>query len=285
MAGIRIFPNIMEEFSTAEEMENFLLKTVGHTGKYYYRSNRSVKKIEKATLGLFRFQDRIIGCAEVIQGPRQVPKNENGVQYPGYLLFDPKSVKIFLPSLPIKDLEAITGDTYHFKENYKTGRGYQIVSNEFRDKILEIATGGSGLTPYEFVALRKWKYGQRGEGTNHKELKDWIASHPEYLGLMIVKEPEVEEHRFVTNDLPDIVFTCSNGVIVSVEIETEFPKSGAFQAIKYKSLLCAEQNLPLDSPKVRSFLVAYSIPEDLKRFCDSYGIETVEKRLTKEGMK
>ena len=141
------------------------------------------------------------------------------------------------------------------------------------------------LTRQAMEVLRIRKVGPAGEGENHRMLKEWIANHPEYLNLTDVVKTEVEEHFFPSNDLPDIVFTCSNGEIVSAEIETDFPVPGAYQAIKYKSLMCAEQNLPLNSPKVRSFLVAYSIPEDLKGFCDFYGIETVEKRLTEEEKK
>lgn len=141
------------------------------------------------------------------------------------------------------------------------------------------------LTAQALRVLDRRKYGSGGEGENHKILKQWIANNPNYLGLNDVKKKDVERVFFWTNDRADIVFTCKDGTKVSVEIETEDSEPGAHQAIKYKSLLCAEQNLPLSSPKVRSFLVAYSIPDELKKFCSTYGIETVEKRLSKEEKK
>ena len=133
-----------------------------------------------------------------------------------------------------------------------------------------------GKRPSVREILISRKYGPRGESEAHRRLKNWIANHPEYLGLRNVKKVEVEEHVFPSGDIPDIVFICDDKDAV-VEIETTNPLPGAYQSLKYKALLCAEKSLPIDSESVKSFLVAYQIPNQVKEFCQKYGIQTKEK--------
>jgi len=116
------------------------------------------------------------------------------------------------------------------------------------------------------------KYGPGGEGKAHRELKEWLAEHPEILGLTDVDSAHLE-HPFVTGDAADIVFIHRSGKYTVVEIETTNPGPGAHQAIKYRSLLCAAKELPLNTDKVKSVLVAWSIAEPVRRFCMTYGIE------------
>lgn len=117
------------------------------------------------------------------------------------------------------------------------------------------------------------KYGAGGEGKEHKELKDWVARNPDFLGLDNVIETEKEEHVFPSGDLPDIVFICDDNKYAVVEIETIIPIPGAYQAIKYRSLLCAELGLPLDSKDVKSFLVTKENSQDVEEFCRKYRIK------------
>jgi hypothetical protein len=116
------------------------------------------------------------------------------------------------------------------------------------------------------------KYGPGGEGKDHYELKTWIQRHPEVIGLTDVSDVAVE-HPFISGDAVDLVFAHKSGAYTVVEIETTTPLPGAHQAIKYRALLCAEKGLPLDSSKVRSKIVAWSIPSDVEQFCSTYGIE------------
>ncbi len=116
------------------------------------------------------------------------------------------------------------------------------------------------------------KYGGGGEGKEHKELKNWVAKNPNFLGLDKVKKTQKEEHVFPSGDLPDIVFICDNNKFAIVEIETINPLPGAYQSIKYRSLLCAELGLPLDSINVESFLVTKENSQDVEEFCVKYKI-------------
>lgn len=124
-------------------------------------------------------------------------------------------------------------------------------------------------TPY------KKKYGG-GEGKDHRRLKEWVANNPEFLNLNDVEGVEIESHIFPSNDLPDIVFRCRDKLI-SVEIETDTPLPGAYQAVKYKALLCAELGVPCTSQRVQTILVAWHIPSDIREFCLGNGIAFFEK--------
>ena len=82
------------------------------------------------------------------------------------------------------------------------------------------------------------------------------------------------ERRYISGDIADIVFEHFDGSFSVVEIETDYPEPGAYQAIKYRALLCAEEKFPLDSEKVRAYLVAWFFSESLLTFCQGYEIES-----------
>jgi hypothetical protein len=129
------------------------------------------------------------------------------------------------------------------------------------------------------VALKR-KYGPAGEGPDHRRLKLWVKNNPQFLGLSnVVSAKEEPSDLFITNDTPDIYFECKNGECAVVEIETNNPWPGAYQALKYKAMLCGKKNENLDSKSVKSYLVAWNIPEDVKDFCTKYGIEAMDKKI------
>lgn len=191
--------------------------------------------------GLFRYLDNV-QIAQILRDIRTVAKDEFTKVLVDELLSD------ILNKLK-KDLSPPSGD------RLKKGLEYSV------KKI-----------------LTRRKYGPKGESDAHKKLKEWIAQHPEFLGLRNVRKVEVEEHIFPSGDLPDIVFICENDEYVVVEIETTDPLPGAYQSLKYKILLCAEKSFSLNSPKVKSFLIAHIIPEDVRRFCQRYGISVKVKK-------
>lgn len=123
------------------------------------------------------------------------------------------------------------------------------------------------------------KYGSSGEGKDHKKLKNWIADNPKFVGLENVVITEIDNHIFPSGDRPDIVFFCEDNNYATVEIETNQLDGGMYQAIKYKSLLCAELGLPLNSPNVKTFLIAWEMPKEVKDFCDKYEVVYKKKKL------
>ena len=119
------------------------------------------------------------------------------------------------------------------------------------------------------------KYGPTGEGSEHKRLKEWLANNPARLGYEDVVEVTVER-VFRSGDCADIVWRREDGRYVVVEVETYFPEPGAYQALKYRCLLCAEMGLDLTSPNVEAWVVAREIPEGVRALCTRYGIRFEE---------
>jgi len=122
------------------------------------------------------------------------------------------------------------------------------------------------------------KYGSGGEGIEHKKLKEWVAKNPESIGLVDVKEAEME-YVFPSGDTADIVFSLPKCRYAVVEIETTTPLPGCYQALKYRTLKCAELGLPITSSHVKAILVAWLIPEDVRHFCVKYGISFKRKKI------
>jgi len=121
------------------------------------------------------------------------------------------------------------------------------------------------------------KYGPGGEGSDHRKLKEWIRDHPEDIGLRGVLRSHLE-YEFLTGDRVDLLFDLEGDRHAVVEIETDNPLPGAFQALKYRVLKCAEVGSDIKSTKVEAILVAWGEPED-HEFCHIYNVRFVKKRL------
>lgn len=188
--------------------------------------------------------------------------------------------------IPIDVIRMMHEDPSAMPDN--THPGYTIIDVHPDKNSINYGTHGKSVNikPYRNATLLhkhigkavSKKYSQGGEGENHRRLKEWIASNPEFLGLYDVIAAEVESHIFPSGDLPDIVFLCKSRT-VSVEIETDTTLPGAYQAIKYRALLCAELGEPCASKKVHSILVAWHISSDVKSFCLINGLGFFEKKL------
>jgi hypothetical protein len=130
------------------------------------------------------------------------------------------------------------------------------------------------LTIYDKNQTITRKYGPYGEGLEHKKLKEFIATHPESIGLTNVKKVEIE-HIFISGDAVDILFEIRENKYVVVEIETDYPLPGSYQALKYRVLKCAEMDKNINSSDVEAVLVAKIIPPEVQSICSKYGIRPV----------
>jgi len=126
------------------------------------------------------------------------------------------------------------------------------------------------------------KYGSGGEGTDHKNLKQWIADNPHVIGLRNVRKTNVE-YSFPSGDTADIVFELKNNRYAIVEIETSDPLPGCYQALKYRTLKCAERGMPITSTIVEAIVVAWDFQPYIKEFCSLYGIKHYARIIMKSG--
>ena len=120
------------------------------------------------------------------------------------------------------------------------------------------------------------KYGPGEEGERHLRLKNYVARHPDVLGLGKAKKVS-KEHRFMTGDRVDLSIDLINGEHCVVEVEVEGADStliGAHQALKYRALRAGELDETRKLP--HAFLVAYNIPPSTRKFCKRHKIKVLE---------
>lgn len=116
-----------------------------------------------------------------------------------------------------------------------------------------------------------------GEGDGHRQLKHYVAQHPEVLGVSTVGKGTME-FAFVSGDECDVVFQLRPTGEAVVEIKNgergELIK-GVYQAVKYRALMIAQRGHGGPYAEVKAFLVAYQIPEDIVKFAGKFNIECV----------
>lgn len=98
------------------------------------------------------------------------------------------------------------------------------------------------------------------------------------MGLHNVRDKEIE-YVFPSGDYVDIVFELRNNRYVVVEIETIDALPGCYQALKYRTLKCAELGLPVTSSRVEAKVVAWDFEPFVKDFCSRYRIGIHKEKL------
>lgn len=161
-----------------------------------------------------------------------------------------------------------------------------IFAYEYWDDVLELyglpetAEGIDEDENYqdEIDTPKRGGWSSEGESEEHKALKNYIAQHPAAVGLSSRNKKGKTEYLFASGDKADVVFKTPNGFL-GVEVksiisnETDINR-GIFQAVKYQSLLRAEQKADLSPPTARAVLVTeQAISTPLRNLADILGIE------------
>lgn len=143
----------------------------------------------------------------------------------------------------------------------------------FRERAVRYVRQRSQIAKHE-----RRKYGPGGEGPDHRALKKWCARNPQALGLNdVISSATQQEYEFQkTGDRADVVFELTGGRYVVLEVKTIDVEPGAYQALKYRVLMCAEKRLPITSEKVEGLLVAWQVPTHVRQFCDEYHLRSRE---------
>lgn len=123
------------------------------------------------------------------------------------------------------------------------------------------------------------KYGQGGEGAAHKELKLYVAKHPELLGLGEVEEVVVE-YQFPSGNRVDLLVRLANGRDAVVEIETTVTLPGCHQAIMYRTLRTVELQKALTDACVSAILVAHGFDAETRELGERYNVRLIDLKAT-----
>lgn len=104
--------------------------------------------------------------------------------------------------------------------------------------------------------IRYGKFGVESESIEHRKLKEYVAAHPEVVGLKSGEHGYIE-YTLLSGDRLDVFFKDSN---VAVEIKSEISSDadilrGIFQCVKYKSVLDAEAQIHGEKQNSRAILL------------------------------
>lgn len=120
----------------------------------------------------------------------------------------------------------------------------------------------------------------RGEGEEHKALKNIIYTNPEAVGIKNVVFAE-KEHDLPSGDRIDVYFELKNGNRVAVEVKPTTPEEdvtrGIFQCVKYKAVMDALRTVEYGRYENDTLLVvSRPISDANKRLAADLGIRFIE---------
>lgn len=144
-----------------------------------------------------------------------------------------------------------------------------------------------GLEPariIDFETLEETKvemHGYGGEGKEHLALKNYIAKHPEKIGLNSVKSADTE-HELKSGDKLDVLFVGRKNKHYAIEVKPTSASEGdvlrgIYQCVKYKAVMDAERILSLDNYDNEVLLViAGKISDANRQIASDLGINYID---------
>jgi hypothetical protein len=116
MSHIRIFPHSKEEFPSLDLLTTWLLTALkARGGRYMIRSGHRIAELPAGSLVLFRWGHVIVGEAVVFRYVHDSKSDRmllgQETQYEAHVEFSPSSIRVFVPPVPIEELQAILGDS------------------------------------------------------------------------------------------------------------------------------------------------------------------------------
>lgn len=132
------------------------------------------------------------------------------------------------------------------------------------------------------VAIERGKNHHGGEGIHHNYLKNYVFNHPESVGIIDNIQSKQVEFELQSLDKIDVYFNTGTD-IYSVEVKSYMSDDndilrGIFQAVKYKTLLEAQNTIYGETSSVHSILVIQgSLNEELTRIARTLDINVIQK--------
>jgi hypothetical protein len=116
MPHIRIFPHSKDEFPSLDMLTTWLMTALkARGGRYLIRSANAVADLPTGSVVLFRYGHVIVGEAVVCRYVRDSAKDRTllgqETHYEAHVVFSPTSIRLFVPPLPVTELQSIIGDS------------------------------------------------------------------------------------------------------------------------------------------------------------------------------
>lgn len=128
---------------------------------------------------------------------------------------------------------------------------------------------------------RNHNFGSGGEAVEHKALKEFIATHPEIVGIKHVVKTEIEK-ILLSGDKLDVWFETDNGNQIAVEVKPSTSPDhdilrGIFQCVKYKAVMNAQRKLVCLNHDIDTLLVlACPMPDKLMEIAKEMEVPFVD---------
>jgi hypothetical protein len=115
MTHIRVFPHSKEEFPSLDMLTTWLLTALkARGGRYLIRSSKAVADLPTGSIVLFRYGHVLVGEAVVCRYVRNSRNHRTllgqETQYEAHVEFSPSSIRVFVPPIPVAELQDIIGD-------------------------------------------------------------------------------------------------------------------------------------------------------------------------------
>lgn len=124
-----------------------------------------------------------------------------------------------------------------------------------------------------------------GESEEHKRLKQHVLENPDCVGIDTRSiQSKRTEQKLLSGDSVDAFFS-TDPISYLVEVKSILSseddlKRGIYQCLKYRVVLAAHQEKPLDTDEVMAILVMeVDLPPDLKKLAKRLGVKTFTLRL------
>ncbi len=203
----------------------------------------------------------------------------------------PKEEKIpLINGIVVNQQTGLPGDSVHFiRQKLDPRQKEAIVNQELKDVFSygkwSFVLNELGLKMPEKLGSQfiesTTHQGKGGESKEHKQLKVYIADHPEIVGLKKSLGPGETEVELPSGDTPDVLFQnskCRIAVEVKSHISNEADlQRGIFQCVKYRAILKACRSVEIENYEVNSLLaIEGQLTKDLIRIKNTLGVKVVE---------
>ena len=129
--------------------------------------------------------------------------------------------------------------------------------------------------------LMKSTYGSGGEGEEHRKLKNYIATHPEVIGIEKVIYCATE-YELLSGDRLDVYFECKGNKHYAVEVKPNTSSDGdvlrgIFQCIKYQAVMDSMRVVDNDNyENTVKLVVGGSISDSNKMIANDLNVKIIE---------